>query len=261
MNQDGYADRFGGIGRLYGELGLKRLQSAHICVIGVGGVGSWAAEALARSGVGRITLVDQDEVCITNVNRQLHALDADIGRPKVEVMAERVRSINPQCDVQARSQFFLKKTADEILALGFDAVVDAIDNLPNKALLLSLCSRRNIPIVCSGGAGGRIDPGCIQVADLAKTHGDPLLASLRKKLRADFGFPKNPKRKFRIPCVFSAEPLKFPWKDGRICSSREDDGESMRLNCESGFGTASFVTGSFGFRLAGLVVKSLVEKE
>jgi len=261
LDKDGYADRFGGIGRLYSEEGLKRLQSSHVCVIGIGGVGSWAAEALARSGVGSITLIDQDDICITNVNRQLHALDTDIGRPKAEVMAERIRKINPQCNVQARVQFFLQSTAEEILSLGFDAVIDAIDNLPNKALLLSLCSLRKIPVFCSGGAGGRMDPGAIEVADLAKTRGDPLLASLRKKLRKEFGFSKNPKRKFGISCVFSAEPLKFPWKNGTVCSSKEDNEESMRLNCESGFGTASFVTGSFGFRLAALVIQKISSKE
>ncbi|MBN2068788.1 MAG: tRNA cyclic N6-threonylcarbamoyladenosine(37) synthase TcdA [Opitutales bacterium] len=256
MSNRGYADRFGGVGRLYSEEGLLRLKQAHVCIVGVGGVGSWAAEALARSGLGRITLIDSDEVCITNINRQLHALDADIGRSKVDVMAERISRINPECTVTALNRFFVPGTAEDILALNPDCFIDAIDNLPNKALLLARCRDLKIPVFSSGGAGGRRDPSQIQVADLAKTHGDPLLASLRKQLRANYRFPRDPRRKFGITCVFSAEPLHFPWKNGEVCSSKEA-GESLRLNCQSGFGTASFVTGTFGFQLAACAVERL----
>src|SRR5277367_5610248 len=141
--------RFGGLARLYGDGGLQRLLRASVCVVGLGGVGSWAAEALARSAVGRLTLVDLDDVCLSNVNRQLHALDGAIGRPKVEVMAERIRAIHPACQVQAVAEFFAETTADKILENRFDFVVDAIDEVANKCLLIARCCQKEIPIVCA----------------------------------------------------------------------------------------------------------------
>ena len=127
-----YSDRFGGVGRLVGDAGLERLGGAHVCVIGIGGVGSWAAEALARSGVGRLTLVDMDDVCITNTNRQIHAVDGVVGQPKVSAMAARVQAVNPDCHVEALSEFFTASTADDILGRGFDYIVDAIDTVPAR---------------------------------------------------------------------------------------------------------------------------------
>jgi tRNA A37 threonylcarbamoyladenosine dehydratase len=172
--------RFGGIGRLYNPAGLARLRAAHVCVIGIGGVGSWAAEALARSAIGQLTLVDMDEVCVSNVNRQLHALNPAIGLPKVQVMAERIHAINPECRVHALPEFFNESTADAILSERFDFVIDAIDNVPNKCLLMARCRQKAIPIVTAGGAGGRRDPSAIQTADLAFTGHDGLLRAVRK---------------------------------------------------------------------------------
>ena len=164
--------RFGGIGRLFGVDALARLRAAHVCVVGIGGVGSWTVEALARSGVGQLTLVDLDEICISNVNRQLHALNADVGRAKVEVMAERVRGINPECDVRPLPEFFTESNAEALLNTRYDFVVDAIDSLANKCRLIALCRDKKIPIVTCGGAGGRQDPTQVRVADLADTSHD-----------------------------------------------------------------------------------------
>src|SRR5580658_4551002 len=211
MNDDDL--RFGGVARLYGAGGLQRLLQASVCVVGLGGVGSWAAEALARSGVGRITLVDLDDVCLSNVNRQLHALDGAIGRPKVEVMAERIRAINPACRVNAVAEFFSESTAEEILAPGFDFVLDAIDQVTNKCLLIARCRQKEIPIVAVGGAGGRRDPAAIKVADLAQTSHDALLQQVRTRLRDDHGFTRAAKTPFGVPCVFSTEPTTPPAAD------------------------------------------------
>ena len=250
--------RFGGIARLFGTEALARLRAAHVCVVGIGGVGSWTVEALARSGVGRLTLVDLDEVCVSNVNRQLHALNADVGRAKVEVRAERARGINPECAVRAAAEFFTAANADALLSARYDFVVDAIDSLTNKCLLIARCHEAGVPIVTCGGAGGRRDPTQTRIADLAFTSHDRLLQKVREKLRQEFGFPRGEK-KFGVPAVFSPETPVFPARDGSVCAQREAgaNGESLKLNCDSGFGTATFVTGTFGFAAAAHVVQAL----
>ncbi len=253
-----YLDRFSGIGRLYGSSALTRLREAHFAVIGIGGVGTWAAEALARTGVGRITLIDFDEVCITNVNRQLHALDGTIGRPKVDAMAERIRLISPECDVCAVPEFFTPGSADHLLLPAYDVIVDAIDNVTHKALLVSLCVRRDIPLVVCGGAGGKRDPSTLRGSDLARATNDALLKKLRKLLRRDHAFPEEAtKRDFGVRAVYLDEKTVFPWADGTVCATPEP-GVALRLNCESGFGTATFVTGAIGFGAAAEAVKLLI---
>lgn len=254
-----FETRFGGLARLYGRAGLEKLRTAHVGVIGIGGVGTWAAEALARSGVGALTLVDLDEVCVTNINRQLHALTETVGRAKVEVMAERIRAINPDCRVTAEQQFFNTQTADALLAPGFDFVLDAIDSVANKTLLLAACRERRLPVVACGGAGGRRDGTQVRTADLARVTHDRLLAEVRKRLRKEHGFPADGKA-MGIDCVFSAEAPVFPQPDGSVCENRAEiqDGEDgTRLNCNGGLGSATFVTGAFGFAAAGLVVKKI----
>ena len=182
--------RFGGIGRLYGKEGLERSRRAHVCVIGLGGVGSWAVEALARSGIGELTLVDLDDVCISNVNRQLHALDGELGKPKVEVLARRVQAINPDCVVHSLQAFFLKSNAREILQPRYDYVLDAIDSPARKCLLIALCRELNLPVITTGASAGRRDPTAVQVMDLAFSLGvrgafadAGLAAGLRHRLR------------------------------------------------------------------------------
>src|SRR5690242_5261473 len=172
---DQYRKRFSGVARLFGAEAMERLRRAHVCVIGLGGVGSWAVEALARSGIGELTLIDLDDVCISNVNRQLHALEGELGKPKVDVMGRRAKAINPEATVHAVHAFFLKSNAEEILKAGFDAVVDAIDSPSLKCLLIASCRDRGIPLVVVGGAGGRQDPTCVEVTDLAFSSGDRLL--------------------------------------------------------------------------------------
>ena len=252
---DRYEARFGGIGRLYGRDGLQRLRQSHVCVVGLGGVGSWAIEALARSGIGALTLLDLDDVCISNVNRQLHAIDGELGKPKVEVMARRVQAINPDCLVDPRQAFFLKSNAQEILRTPFDAVLDAIDSPSLKCLLIASCLERGIPVVTTGGAGGRRDPTAIEIVDLAFSSYDRLLAQVRRLLRRRHSFPRGDKP-FGVECVLSREPAVYPGADGSVCAQRPEDPD-LRLDCNSGYGTASFVTGAFGFAAASRVIGKL----
>ncbi len=256
MPTEDYLQRFGGLARLYGAAALPRLQAAHVCVVGIGGVGSWVAEGLARSGVGALTLIDLDDVCVTNVNRQVPALDGNIGRPKVTAMAERLRLINPQIQVKAVAEFFTAKTADELLAARYDWVVDAIDLMSNKALLIAECTRRGQPVLTVGSAGGRRDATRIRINDLGGAHGDELLRQVRKKLRRDHGFAKGEGNQYGIPCISSQEKPVYPWADGS-CSTAPEAGSNLRLDCATGFGTAVFITGAFGFAAAGEIVRRI----
>lgn len=199
---DAWRQRFGGTARLYGEKALQCFADAHVCVVGIGGVGSWAAEALARTGIGAITLIDMDDVCVTNTNRQIHALNGNVGLAKAEVMAERIRLINPECRVTVVDDFVTPENVAEYLGVGFSYVIDAIDSVRPKAALIAWCRRYKVPLVTTGGAGGQIDPTQIQVADLAKTIQDPLAAKLRERLKSQFGVVKNSKGKLGVDCVF-----------------------------------------------------------
>ena len=251
-----YEARFGGIARLYGAEGLRRLASSHVCVIGLGGVGCWVVEALARTGIGKLTLVDMDEVCLSNVTRQLHALDDTIGRSKAGLLAERVAKISPQCEVIFEECFFTDSTMHRLLEPSFDYIVDAIDTTNYKCLLIAEAFKRNLNVITCGGAGGRTDPSRIQVADLAYTLNDPLLLQVRKRLRQQYGFPSHRRQKFKVDCVFSDELPVFPSGDGLVSCTREK-GADYRLNCDYGFGSATFITGTFGFFLAAEVVRRI----
>lgn len=253
-----YVTRFGGLARLYGRDALPRLAAAHVAVVGVGGVGSWTAEGLARSGVGAITLIDLDDVCITNVNRQLPALDGEIGRPKASVLEKRIRLINPGCRVTTRLEFFTEATAGSLLGEGFDCVIDAIDRVGNKSLLIAECVRRGLACVTVGGAGGKRDATSVRSGDLGEAHGDELLRLVRKKLRRDHGFARGEKNLYGVRAVFSAEHPVFPWADG-TCSTEVEPGSNLRLDCASGFGTAVFVTGTFGLIAAGEAVSLIAQ--
>src|SRR5262245_11047229 len=185
-------ERYAGIERLYGRGALARFARAHVVVVGVGGVGSWAAEALARSGVGRLTLLDGDDVCLSNSNRQSHALAGNYGRPKVEVVAERLRAIDPALRVEPVPSFLTSASLETQLTTAADFVLDACDAFRVKVEAIAHCKRRRIPIVVCGSAGGRIDPTQVRVRDLARTAHDVLLAQIRRKLREEFGFTRNP---------------------------------------------------------------------
>jgi tRNA A37 threonylcarbamoyladenosine dehydratase len=250
--------RFGGIARLYGTSALDRFATSRVAIIGVGGVGSWAAESLARSGVGSISLVDLDELCITNTNRQIHALHDTVGRSKVDVMAERIRAINPEAEVVERQAFFTEKNADAFLSEDFDAVIDAIDTMRPKCLLIASCHQRGTPVVTCGGAGGRRDPTLIQCADLAKTGGDAMLLQVRRTLRSEYGFPKGEPRvrPFGIPAVFSTEQPVYPQCDGEV-SHQRPEALPAGIRCDAGFGSATHITATFGFFAAAKVLDLL----
>ncbi|ACB73542.1 tRNA threonylcarbamoyladenosine dehydratase [Opitutus terrae] len=258
-----FEERFSGVARLVGKAGLERLRVAHVCVVGVGGVGSWAVEGLARSGVGALTLIDLDDVCVTNTNRQMPALASTVGRPKVEVLAERVRDINPECRVTARPEFFTEASAEALLTGPFDFVIDAIDKMSKKALLIAEARQRGWRVLTVGGAGGRRDPTQICTGDLGDAGGDELLRQVRKKLRRDHGFAhgeQTGKMRWEVRCVWSSEPQVFPWADGN-CAREREPGSELQLDCEAGFGTGVFVTGAFGLAAAGEVVRALAHAD
>lgn len=250
--------RFGGIARLYGVEGLQRLAQAHVAVVGIGGVGSWAAEALARSGVGEISLFDLDDVCVTNTNRQAHTLTDTVGQAKVEVMAQRIRAINPACTVHAVADFVSQETMAAYITPELDFVVDCIDSVQAKAALIAWCKRRKIQVITTGGAGGQIDPTQIRVGDLNKTFNDPLASRVRSLLRSDYNFSRTAGRHYSVPCVYSTEQLRYPNPDGSVCNSKSFVGEGVKLNCAGGFGAAMTVTASFGLVAAARAIDKLV---
>ena len=259
MTESNRALRFGGIGRLYGNKELQALEQAHFCVIGIGGVGSWAAEALVRTGVGKITLIDMDDICVTNVNRQLHADSHSIGQQKIEAMKARCLAINPDCEVTLIDDFLMLDNIREYIQ-GFDYVIDCIDAVKEKAALIAHCKRNKIPIITTGGAGGQTDPSQIQYGDVAKTTHDPLLAKVRYLLRKQYNFTTNPKRKFAVDCVYSTEQLVYPSSDGTVCKMKQQAEGGKNMDCATGFGSATMVTGSFGFYAAARAVQKYLIK-
>ncbi|MEN8130423.1 MAG: tRNA cyclic N6-threonylcarbamoyladenosine(37) synthase TcdA [Pseudomonadota bacterium] len=249
--------RFDGIARLYGLRTLKGFGRSHVCVIGIGGVGSWAAEALARSAIGRVTLIDLDQVAESNINRQLHALTTTLGRAKVGVMAQRIREINPHCEVIEIEDFLTLENMFDLMQRRYDFIIDCIDNFRIKAALIAYCRRNRIRIITVGGAGGQTDPTRIRIADLSRTEHDPLLARTRKQLRQQYRFPTNLKRRFDIPCVYSLEQLGFPSGDGGVGQSKPHDPAVGRLNCAGGLGSVSTVTAAFGLAAVSHVLRKL----
>jgi len=249
--------RFNGLARLYGEQGLDQLMHSHVTVIGLGGVGSWAAEALARTAVGELTLIDMDEVCVSNTNRQLHALDANVGRAKVDVLAERIKQINPQCRVNKVFEFISPDNQQQLLANRPDFVLDAIDSVAAKVALIAFCKRQKIKVVSVGGAGGQVDPLKITVADLSRTWNDPLAAKVRSELRRNYGFSSNPKRRFGVECVFSTEQLRYPKGDGSVCQQKRFPEGTVKLDCSGGLGASVQVTATFGLVAASRIVNKI----
>ena len=253
--------RFGGIARLYGESALTFFKQAHVCVIGVGGVGSWAVEGLARSAIGKITMIDLDHLSESNVNRQLHALTDTLGKSKVDALAERIAQINPYCLVTRIEEFIDPDNVATLIPVRqFDYVIDAIDNTRAKTALVVHCRGNHIPLVTIGSAGGQVDPTRIAVCDLSRTEQEPLLARVRKRLRRLHGFPRGTKNKFGIDAVYSTEPVRHP----ELCATDDETNSEMNeglngLNC-AGYGSAVVVTASFGFVAAGLVLRKLAEQ-
>lgn len=244
--------RFGGIERLYGAGTLARARAAHVVVIGIGGVGSWAAEALARSGIGRITLIDLDHIAESNINRQIHALESTLGAAKVESMAARIGGINPHCQVVAIDEFITEANVAALIP-ACDAVIDAIDDVRAKAALIAHCRRAGIRLVTTGGAGGRVDPTRITVDDLSRTTQDALASKVRARLRKDYGFSRDPKKKFGVACVFSDEQIRRP--PALACDL--DEAGLHGLNC-AGYGSSVAVTAGFGFAAAAQVLAGIL---
>lgn len=237
--------RFGGIARLYGDEALRRFHQAHVCVVGVGGVGSWAVEALARSGIGHLTLIDLDNVAESNVNRQLHALTDDFGKAKVSALHERILQINPACQVTEIEDFITEDNVAEQFSDGFDFVIDAIDQVRVKAAMAAYFVRHKQSFILSGSAGGQKNPALIQTADLSKVTHDPLLANLRYTLRKRYGFSRDIKEKMRVPCVYSTENITPP-QSGEACAT---DAAPQGLSC-AGYGASMLVTATFGLYCA-----------
>ena len=263
-----YARRFGGVERLYGAGALARATAAHVVVVGIGGVGSWAVEALARSGLGRLTLIDLDHLAESNINRQIHALDSTLGASKVLAMQQRISAINPDCVVHPIEEFIDERNPPALIP-ACDAVIDAIDHVRAKAALIAYCRRAGIRVVTTGAAGGRSDPTRIEVIDLSRTTQDALASKVRAQLRKDYGFPREPKKKFGVDCVYSPEQVRRTTSavpgDTATHNSCALDGTAAEipvdptagLNC-AGYGSSVAVTASFGFVAAARVLAGIL---
>ncbi len=246
---------FSAVGRVYGDAAQHRLQQSHVCIVGIGGVGSWVAEALARSGIGQLTLIDPDDVSTTNINRQVHADITTVGQSKVEVMAQRIALINPDCKCHAIDDMLVVKNIEKYIGSQYDFVIDAMDSILFKAALINFCKRSKIPIITIGGAGGRTDPTMITINDLSKTWNDALAAKVRHRLRAKHGF--KIRQRFRVECVFSTEQARYPAGNGQV-SYKKPGVRGTTLDCDTGYGSLVSVTASFGFIAAARVMNKLV---
>jgi tRNA A37 threonylcarbamoyladenosine dehydratase len=236
MLSEDYLQRFAGLARVFSEAALEPLQQAHFCIVGIGGVGSWAAEACARSGIGNITLIDHDDIDISNTNRQLHTLCDSVGRSKVEVLRERILAINPECHCIA---------IDDLVTLS----------------LMHHCRRNKIRCVSTGGAGGLIDPTQIVVMDLTLSFNDPLLAKVRSTLRQQLEYSRNPKRRYAMDCVFSTEQPLYPAADGEVSYEKPEVPERTTLDCATGIGSFVGVTACFGFTAAAHAIRKHLKSQ
>ncbi|MBD9369158.1 tRNA threonylcarbamoyladenosine dehydratase [Xanthomonas sp. XNM01] len=258
--QDSLLERFAGIDRLYGRGAVAWLSQRRVAVVGLGGVGSWVVEALARSAVGRIDMIDADDLCVSNTNRQLPAIAGQYGRNKAEAMAERARAINPGIDARPVASFLTGSNLEDLLGEGYDLVVDAFDSFRAKVETIAWCRRRKQPIISVGSAGGRTDPTLVRVRDLSRTEHDAMLALVRKKLRGEFNFPKSAQRYFGVPAIYSLENVKYPQADGSVCGLRPQLGgdAALKLDCGMGLGAATHVTGAFAFVASGKALEMLL---
>lgn len=246
-SDDQYDRRFNGIARLYGADSFARFAGAHVAIIGLGGVGSWAAEALARTGVGTLTLIDLDVLVASNVNRQLPALTETFGRSKADVLADRARSINPRADIRVRDDFLTADNVATLLADRPDIVLDCTDDMKAKLAMVMHCRYHKLYLIMVGAAGGKTDPTRIAVDDLARTTQDPLLAKLRSRLRKEYGFPIETGKTFGVRCIYSTEPVRPP--SGQTCIA-------AGLHCD-GYGSGTVMTASMGLFAVAEALKRL----
>lgn len=256
----GRQQRFGGMARLYGDNAISALEQAHFVVAGIGGVGTWVAEALARSGIGTLTLIDLDDVCITNTNRQIHALQSTIGQSKVAVMAARLRDINPAIVIHEIEDFVDNDNVVALIGEQHDVVIDATDTAAAKAALIARTRRLKKQVITVGSAGGKRDPRAITSIDLSKTTKDPLLAKVRNQLRRWYNYPSNPKRTFRVEAVYSTEQMIFPDANGGVCQTKSQMQDGVKLDCSGGFGSATMVTATFGMVAASRAIERYLER-
>lgn len=255
-----YLQRFGGIARLYGQDALVALSNAHFVVIGLGGVGTWVAEALARSGVGELTLIEMDEVCVTNTNRQSHALQSTLGHSKNQVISARLRDINPDIVVHSVEDFIDEHNIRDLIGKQHHVVIDAIDAAHLKTRLIAYCSAIKLRLVTIGSSGGKRDPQRVKVDDLARAHNDPMLHKIRQQLYRHFNFARDKDRKFRIDAVYSDEQMVYPKPDGSVCQTKQFLQEGVKLDCTGGFGSSVMVTGTFGFIAATRAIERYLHK-
>ncbi len=258
---DPWIERFSGVDRLYGSGSVARFRRARIAVVGLGGVGSWAVEAMARTGIGQLTLIDADDLCVSNTNRQLPAIVGQYGRGKADVMAERCRAINPAIEVEAVPSFLTPANLDDLLDRNFDVVLDACDSFRTKVEAIAWCRRRKRPVITVGSAGGRRDATQVRVRDLSRTEHDAMLSLIRKKLRGEFNFPKNADRYFGVSAVYSLENVNYPQPDGSVCGIRPKvaGDAGLKLDCGGGLGAATHVTGAFAFAAVGRLLELLLK--
>ncbi|MBC7434748.1 MAG: tRNA threonylcarbamoyladenosine dehydratase [Bdellovibrionales bacterium] len=249
------ARRFSGLERLFGMQGAARVQAAHVAVVGIGGVGSWAAEALARSGVGRLTLIDLDHVSESNINRQIHALDSTVGQAKVQAMRERIAQINPACVVTGIEDFVEPGNWPQLLPADVDAVIDACDQVKAKTAMAAWARSEKKLFITVGAAGGKRLAHKVDIDDLSLTTHDPLLAQLRYRLRKEHGAPREG-RKMGVACVFSREAVAPPDASCAIDGDGDSGGGDGSLNCH-GYGSIVSVTATFGQCAAGWVMDRL----
>jgi len=255
-----YLQRFGGIARLYGQDALQALHNAHFAVIGLGGVGTWVAEALARTGVGELTLIELDDVCVTNTNRQSHALKSNIGQSKNRIISERLKDINPEIKIHSIEDFIDQDNMNQFIGKQHHVVIDAMDAAHIKARLVAYCLRIKVRLVTVGSSGGKRNPQLVTVDDLGRSESDPMLAKIRTQLYRHFNFARDTNRKFRVDAVYSSEQMVYPKPDGSVCMDKQFLQEGVKLDCAGGFGSSVMVTGTFGFVAATKAIERYLEK-
>ena len=255
-----YLQRFGGLGRLYGQAALPALTNAHFAVIGLGGVGTWVAEALARSGVGELTLIEMDEVCITNTNRQSHALQSTIGQSKNQVISERLRDINPELIIHSVEDFIDDHNMKALIGKHHHVVIDAIDAAHLKARLVAYCLAIKVRLITIGSSGGKRSPQAVTVDDLGRSISDPMLGKVRTQLYRHHNFARDKNRKFRVDAVYSTEQMIYPKPDGSVCMDKQALADGVKLDCAGGFGSSMMVTASFGLAAANRAIERYLTK-
>jgi tRNA A37 threonylcarbamoyladenosine dehydratase len=255
-----YLLRFGALARLYGNTALTALHNAHFVVIGLGGVGTWVAEALARSGIGELTLIEMDDICITNSNRQSHTLASTIGQSKNAIISNRLKDINPEIILHSVEDFLDQENMSKLIDKQHHVVIDAMDAAHLKARLIAYCLAIKVRLITVGSSGGKRDPQQVTAADLGRTQCDPMLVKVRTQLYRHFNFSRDKNRKFRVDAIFSTEQMIYPKPDGSVCMDKQFLSEGVKLDCAGGFGASVMLTGTFGFVAANKAIERYLEK-